>query len=215
MEITYLGHASFLLKTKDCKVLVDPFDPKIGLPSQKMTVDVVTISHHHFDHNFLTNVQGEPMVFDWPGEYEKNGVRIFGIQSYHDKKKGAERGENVIFRFEIDDISIVHLGDQGFVPDDKLIEDIGEVDVLMIPVGGATTIGSDEAAQTIKHLDPGIIIPMHYATDNLSKDIPQLEPVENFIKKMNVENVTTVDKLVLKKEDLADKDNQIIVMKVA
>lgn len=205
------------MKTKECKVVIDPFDSKkMGLPFPKVAADVVTISHHHADHNHLPNVQGEPMVFDWPGEFEKNGVRIFGIQSFHDKKKGAERGENVIFRFEIEDMSVVHLGDQGFVPDDKLIEDIGEVDILMIPVGGATTITSEEAVQTVKHLDPGIIIPMHYHSDLLSKDLPfQFEPVENFLKKMNVGNIETLDKLVIKKEEMATKDNQVIVMRPA
>jgi L-ascorbate metabolism protein UlaG (beta-lactamase superfamily) len=214
MEIQYLGHSSFLLKTKECKVVIDPFDTKIGLTFQKVTADIVTISHQHADHNHLPNVQGDPMVFDWPGEFEKNGVRIFGIQSYHDKKKGAERGENIIFRFEIEDMSIVHLGDQGFVPDDKLIEDIGEVDVLMMPVGGTTTIGSDEAVQTVKHLDPGIIIPMHYKVDKLTVPF-EIEPVENFLKKMNVGNVITEDKLVIKKEDMADKDNQVVILRAA
>lgn len=214
MDITYLGHSSFLLKTRDCRVVTDPFNPKaVGFPFPKTQADVVTISHHHDDHNYRSGVAGEPMVFDWPGEFEKNGVRIFGIQSYHDKTQGSERGENIIFKFDIEGIQVVHCGDQGYAADNALIEEIGEVDILMVPVGGFFTIDAKEAAAMAKKLDPAIIIPMHYSHDRLAPELAgKLAPLDQFLNHMGVEAVQPVEKLSVKKEELAEMELKVVVM---
>ena len=214
MDITYFGHSSFLIKTKDAKIVTDPYDSKmVGFPLPKVNADIVTVSHNHGDHNQAKAIQGEPHVFDWPGEFEKKGIRIFGIQSYHDAKQGEERGENVIFKFDIEGMNVVHMGDQGFVPDDKQIEAIGEVDILMLPVGGFFTIGSAEAAATIKKLDPYIVIPMHYAHDKLNPELAsKMEPLTAFLQKMGAESVQPMDKFSVKKEDLVEDSFQIVVL---
>src|SRR6476469_4622663 len=113
MDIKYMGHASFFLKTKNSRVVMDPFDPKIGLKFPKTEADIVTISHHHSDHDFLGQVSGEPLVIDWPGEFEKQEVRISGFSSFHDKQKGAERGPDTLYKVEADGISVLHCGDLG------------------------------------------------------------------------------------------------------
>jgi L-ascorbate metabolism protein UlaG (beta-lactamase superfamily) len=216
MDITYLGHSSFLLKSKEAKVVTDPFGAETGMKFPKLSADIVTVSHGHFDHNNVPGVDGEPRVFNWPGEYEKNGVRVFGFQSYHDDKKGEERGENVIFKFEMEGIHIVHLGDLGHKLSDGLIEDIGDVDILMIPTGGHYTINSAEAAEVVKQIDPSIVIPMHYATDAHSAELrEQLEPVDTFLQRVSVQAVEPIDKLSIKKEDLTGDDLKVIVMKVS
>jgi hypothetical protein len=105
MEIKYLGHASFLIKTKTAKIVTDPFDPQmVGLKFPKVEAEIVTVSHNHQDHNQVALVLGNPTVFDWPGEFEKMNVRIFGFKTYHDKEKGAKRGENIIFKIEAEGI---------------------------------------------------------------------------------------------------------------
>ncbi len=218
MEITYFGHASFMLKTKDCKIVTDPFHNEIGLKFPKTAADIVTVSHNHMDHNnkeAVASTDGSegPMVFDWPGEFERKGVRIFGFQSFHDTQKGAERGENVVFRFEIDGLQVVHLGDLGHVPDDKLIENIGEVDIVFIPVGGFFSLDPKQASETIKKLDPSIVIPMHYSVDGLTAELKdKLQPLSDFLKIMGVENVQPLEKYVVKKEDIAEKENEIVVL---
>jgi L-ascorbate metabolism protein UlaG (beta-lactamase superfamily) len=215
MEIKYLGHASFLIKAKEGKVVTDPFDPKIGLKYPKQEADIVTVSHHHSDHNNVTQVGPSPLVLDWPGEFEKQGIRIFGFQSYHDKQKGAERGENVLYKIEAEGISILHCGDLGVIPNDDLIDEIGEVDILMVPVGGYYTIDSSEAVELIKKIDPSVVIPMHYGRTELNPEtFGNLTPVSDFLKKMGIEGVEAVDKFVVKQGDFGD-EMKVVVMKIS
>ena len=101
MDIKYLGHSSFYVKSKDGRLVTDPYDSSIGLKFPKTEADIVTISHGHPDHSNLSGVTGDVLVVDSPGEFEKKEIRIFGFQSYHDAKKGVERGENIIFKFDI------------------------------------------------------------------------------------------------------------------
>ncbi|MCX7996632.1 MAG: MBL fold metallo-hydrolase [Patescibacteria group bacterium] len=216
MEITYFGHSSFLIKTRDCRIVTDPFDPKTaGIPMPKVQADIVTISHGNGHDSTVSaaSVEGSPMVFDWPGEFEKNGVRIFGIQSRGDKNQGEARVENVIFKFDIEGIQTVHCGELGSIADTRLLEEIGEVDILMIPVGGYGTIDVKEAAAMAKKLDPSIIIPMRYAHDKLPPSLAgKLAPLDQFMSAMGAEAVEPVGKLSLKKEDLAELELKIVPM---
>lgn len=213
MEISYIGHSSFLLKTKDCRVVTDPFGPSTGMVFPKTMADIITLSHNHDDHNYVAGVQGEPMVFDWPGEFEKKGVRIFGFQSFHDTKQGEERGENTIYKFEIDGLTILHAGDLGHLPDDKLIEAIGEIDILIIPVGGTYSLDAKQAVDTAKKLDPSIVIPMHFGTEKLNTELgAQLAPVTEFLKLMGAEAVQPIEKYVVKKEDISEKELEVVVL---
>lgn len=213
MDITHIGHSSFLIKSKDAKIITDPFDPKkVGLPYPKQSADIVTISHHHADHDNIDGVKDYKRIFDWPGEFELESVRIFGFQSFHDDTKGADRGENIIFRLETENLAIVHLGDLGHPLDDKLIDAIGDVDILIVPVGGTFTIDSTQAVQVVKKLDPSIVIPMHYRVDGLEPSLlEKLEPVDAFLQKMSAE-VKPVNKLSIKKEQLGESDMQVVVL---
>ncbi len=214
MEIKYLGHASFQIKTKTARIVTDPFDNNsIGIKFPKVEADIVTVSHQHPDHNGSSQVGGNPIVFDWPGEYEKLSVRVFGFQSYHDKTQGSERGENILYKFEVEGMSILHCGDLGLVPDDNFIDEIGEVDILMIPVGGFYTIDAAEAVAVVKKIDPSIVIPMHFNTPELKQEtFGQLTDVNEFLRLNGVDVVTPVDKLVIKKEELVQESTQIIVL---
>lgn len=216
MQIKYLGHASFFIKTKDARVVTDPFDPKmVGLKFPKTEADVVTISHHHGDHDKKEVVSGDPLVLDWPGEYEKNGVRFFGFKSFHDEKQGAERGENILFKFESENISILHCGDMGVVPDQQLLDEIGDVDILMVPVGGFYTIGPDDAIEVVKKIEPSIVIPMHYNDKGLDqKTFAKLSTLNDFLKKFGVEKHELVDQLTIKKENLSE-EMKIVPMKTS
>lgn len=215
MEIRYAGHSSFHIKTKDAKVVTDPFNPTmVGLKYPKTDADIVSVSHHHGDHDFVEVVTGSPLIIDWPGEFEKNKVRIFGFKSYHDKNKGADRGENVLYKFEVEGISILHCGDLGLVPDDGFIDDIGEVDILMVPVGGFFTINSDEAVSLIKKVEPAIVIPMHYNNPKLNQEqFGKLETVDTFIKKIGATPEPPMPTLVIKKEDIGE-EMKVVVMDI-
>ncbi len=219
MEIKYLGHASFLIKSREVRLVTDPYDPSIGLKFPKVEADVVTVSHSHSDHNRADlvgkPVEGEQLIIDMSGEFEKLGARIFGYKSYHDKTQGKDRGGVVLYKTEVEGISVLHCGDLGCVPDDAFLDSIGEVDVLMIPVGGFYTISADEAAELVKKIEPSIVIPMHYNHEKLNQKIfGQVAPLSDFLKKFGLESLPPVPKLVVRKEEL-EQEMKIVVMEIS
>ena len=215
MDIKYLGHSSFLIKAKEAKLVTDPFDPNmVGLKYPKVEADIVTVSHHHKDHDQSNVVGGNPLIIDFPGEFEKNGLRVFGFQTFHDKKRGEERGENIVYKLEDGGISLLHCGDLGLVPDDSFIDQLGEVDILLVPVGGFYTIDASEAIELVKKIDPSIVIPMHYNNPKLNQEnFGKLLPVEEFLKKFGAEEAVPVPKLTVKKEELTE-EMKVIVMDI-
>lgn len=212
MEISYLGHSSFKLKGKDVTVVTDPFKPEfVGLKFPKVEANIVTVSHNHEDHNFTQVVEGAPFIIDFPGEYEVKGVSIFGYPSFHDAKSGAERGGNTIFLIEIDGINICHLGDLGGKLTDKLFEEISVADILLIPVGGLTTIGPVEAAEVVKQTEPLIVIPMHFKVEQMDESFAKFATVEQFLKEMGAENAEKLDKLSITKDKLPEETKVIVL----
>ncbi|HRN70681.1 MAG TPA: MBL fold metallo-hydrolase [Candidatus Woesebacteria bacterium] len=216
MEIKYIGHSSFCIKTKTAKIVTDPFDPQmVGLKYPKQEADIITISHHHGDHNFIEGVKEGGLVIDWPGEFEKNEVRITGFASYHDKKQGEERGENTIFKLESENVSILHCGDLGYVIDKEMVETIGNVDILLIPVGGFYTINAEEAVKVINEIEPSIVIPMHYNNPEMNQELAaNMQPLETFLKEIGADDVQPQEKLVIKKEDINPEDMQVVVLSI-
>lgn len=219
MEIKYLGHSSFLIKTKTAKIVTDPFDPSmVGIKFPKTEADIVTVSHQHKDHNQSKNVSGvngiAPLLIDMPGEFEKMGVRIFGFQSFHDKTQGSERGENILYKFESEGLSVLHCGDLGVVPEESFLETIGEVDILLVPVGGIFTIDAEEAFQLVKKVEPAIVIPMHYNSNKLDqKNFGKLTAVSEFTKKFGLDSLPSIPKLVYKKEEI-EQEMKVVVLEI-
>ncbi len=212
-----MGHSSFLIRTREAKIVTDPFSPSVvGLKYPKVEADIVTLSHLHDDHNYREGIKGEPLFIDWPGEFEKNKVRIFGYQSFHDNKKGEERGANTIFKFEAENLSILHCGDLGHLLDDSLVEEIGSVDVLLIPTGGFYTINAQEAAKVVNEIEPSLVIPMHYQNPDMNPQLSaNMQPVGDFLKEIGAEDTQAVEKLSIKKEDLTPEDLKVVVMSVS
>lgn len=214
MDIKYLGHSSFLLSNRRAKVVTDPFDPvMVGLKFPRTEAQIITLSHHHDDHDAVSQVEGTPKIFDIPGEYEVLGVRITGFPSFHDGKEGAERGTNTIFKMELDDVHILHLGDIGHMPSDEILEEIDTVDVLLIPVGGVYTIGPDEAAKVVAKIEPSCVIPMHFGDSALNQaTFAGLAPVAEFLQKIDAVNTTPLPKLSLSKADLTGEEMKVVVL---
>jgi L-ascorbate metabolism protein UlaG (beta-lactamase superfamily) len=219
MDIIPLGLSSFRFKTKTVSVVTDPYDPEmVGLKFPKhTTADIITVSHPHPDHNFISGVEPvegskAPVAFLWPGEFEAKGIDIIGTPTFHDNKNGAERGTNTIFEFVIDGIHLVHCGDLGHTLSEAQLESIENCHILFVPVGGVYTIDAEGARQVVEKLEPDIVIPMHYQRPGLNpKVFGTLSPVTNFLKEMGQEAVTPVGKLTITKDKLPDK-LQVVVL---
>jgi L-ascorbate metabolism protein UlaG (beta-lactamase superfamily) len=213
MDITYLGHASFRIKGKTATVVLDPFDSSLGIKFPKVEADIVTVSHPHFDHNAVALVGGSPFVVNGPGEYEVKGVEIVGVSSFHDDKEGKERGRNTIYNLKIDKVNVTHLGDLGQESlTNEQIEELGNVDVLLIPVGGYYTIDSSVASKISSQLEPKVIIPMHFADPAIK--ITELEGAEKFLKEMGKEGLEPVSKFSITGDKLPEETQVVLMSRV-
>lgn len=223
MKITYLGHSCFLITGKstngnDVTVLIDPYDPKmVGLNLKPQDVDIAVTSHRgHGDHDYFENLssakstggENKPFIVDAPGEYEVSDLRIFGYQSFHDDKKGKERGKNTIFVFDFQDARVCHLGDLGHdltSEYNELLEELNGIDVLMIPVGGKFTINPETAMSVIEKIEPKIVIPMHYKTSKHSDTFKDLHTIEDFLKEAGEKIEPQKDLVIKSKSDVPDE----------
>ena len=207
-EITWLGHACFRIKGKDATVITDPYDRSLGLGTLNQRADIVTISHEHPHHNTLTGIKGEPFVINGPGEYEIKGVFVTGAWSYADSEGGKQLGRNNIFLFHLDDLVVCHLGALGHTLNSHQLEALGDVDVVMVPVGGHSALSATKASEVISQLEPKIVIPMHYSTGRETLD---LDTLDKFTKEMGLKDLVPQDKLAIKSSDL-DETTQVIVL---
>ncbi|NCT55322.1 MBL fold metallo-hydrolase [bacterium] len=231
MEIIYLNHSSFLIKTKlqgnkIIKILLDPFSKEIGPDFKSTEADIVLISHDHPDHNNLAGVKGldlntvgdeslgskglGPYIITKAGQYEVGGIHIKGISSYHDNKKGEERGKNIIYTIFSEGYRVCFLGDLGHNLTDNQVEAIGDINTLLIPVGGIYTIDPETASEVIGQIEPSFAIPMHYKTSSHKEELT-LKPLEEFTKQMGESDLKTKDSFE-PHESLSD-ETEIIVLK--
>ena len=199
MDISWLGHSCFRIRGSHATVITDPYSPDLGYSLGKPTARIVTVSHQHPGHSYVQGIGGEPRLVTRPGEYEIGGVLILGIATFHDADRGGKRGKNTVYLMEIDEIVVCHLGDLGHVLTAGQVEEIGNVDVLLLPVGGVSTINAPMAAEVVRQLEPKAVVPMHYKTSALSWE---LEPVEKFLKEIGVKQVEPQPKLSLTKSSL-------------
>jgi L-ascorbate metabolism protein UlaG (beta-lactamase superfamily) len=178
MKITWLGHASFLLETEGIKILTDPYDDSVGYKPILFEVDIVTVSHEHGDHNNVESLRGNPEVVRGSGIFNVRGIKIRGVATYHDDEKGSKRGENTVYVIEAEKLVVCHAGDLGHTLSPDQVDAIGNVDVLLLPVGGTYTTDAVQADEVMQALNPRLVIPMHFKTASL--DFP-IDGVETFV----------------------------------
>jgi L-ascorbate metabolism protein UlaG (beta-lactamase superfamily) len=189
MEISFLGHACFRLRGREASVIIDPYSKSLGLPTQvpsRFASDILCITHDHPSHNNAAMVGGNPKVVTRPGEYEIKGVGIRGVQAYHDDAKGERLGKVTLFAVELDDIVIAHLGDIGHGLTEAQQDQLGSIDVLLLPVGGGQSLSATQAADVANQLEPKVVIPMHYKLPGLKVE---LDDPEHFAKEMGIEAI--------------------------
>lgn len=211
MKIRWYGHACFELNSsRGVRIVADPFDAKVGYEVPDIEANIVTLSHDHYDHNNLSAVKGEYVLVKDTGDYNIEEITIQGFSTYHDHEMGVKRGKNIVFKYIIDKLTIVHLGDLGHLLDQDILQNLEDIDVLLIPTGGTFTIDSSEAFELVTTISPKIIIPMHYKTEKINFNI---EPVYNFTKYFD--NVVYLDSNELNISDgQLKKNNQVIVFSI-
>lgn len=194
-----MGHSCFRIKGSQATIVTDPFPPDLGYSPGKLAADIVTVSHQHPSHAYIQGVGGEPKIVNGPGEYEISGILIIGVATSHDDEAGSKKGKNTVYLMEVDGVSVCHLGDLGHELTAEQIEEIGDVDVLLLPVGGVSTIDAAMAAAVIRELEPQAVVPMHYQTPATNRE---LESVDKFLKEMGMELIEPQSKLSLTKSNL-------------
>ena len=232
MHITWHGQSLFQItispeKNIQVRIVIDPFDKSIGLRVPKLEADILLISRQHPDHNNVGAVSGipsaglrtdpstsskpSPFVIEGPGEYEVKNIFIQGILSFHDKNQGKEKDINTIYTIGGENIKLCHLGSFGQKElTEEQLEKIGEVDILIIPIGGKPTLSAKEAAKIMSQLEPKITIPMHYAIPKLKV---KLESLDEFLKIFGIKSLSPINKFSIKKKDISTEEAKIIVLK--
>ncbi len=203
MQIRWHGHSCFELRDGS-SIVIDPHNGRgIGLPTPRVSAELVLVTHDHFDHNAVHIVAGNPKVIRERGEYIYNDVQITGYNAYHDTEHGAKRGKITMFKILVDGISILHTGDLGHILTHEMAEKIGTVNILLIPVGGKYTVDADGAMGNIKILKPNVVIPMHYKVPGLNVPI---EPVNRFLNLFPPNQIMHVGKSIeVTRNDLPQK----------
>lgn len=209
----WLGHACFYLESPESvRVVTDPYGPDVHPAAPVVNADIVTISHNHYDHNYLKGVEGANRIWigvspggdNWEKVDERyKDVRAYTVPTYHDEVGGAKRGKNAIFVLEMGDLRLVHLGDLGHVLNDEQVNQIGHVDILMVPVGGTFTVDAGQAWQIVEALKPRVTVPMHYLIEGI-KDLP-IAGVDEFIAGRGNTRYFGTDKVDLSPENLPSK----------
>ena len=217
MKIKWCGHSTFLITTaKGTKIVTDPYEPggydgAMGYGSIPDEIDITVVSHDHPDHNYVQALKGKPQVIKGTGAHHASGIAFKGIPAYHDTSRGKERGESTIFFFTVDNVRVCHLGDLGHPLSPKEVAEIGEVDVLMIPVGGFYTIDAKVATEVMNSLNPRLVIPMHFKTEKCGFPIT---PVDDFL--AGKTNVKRLDKSEIEiTRDTLPASTEIQVLKFA
>jgi L-ascorbate metabolism protein UlaG (beta-lactamase superfamily) len=213
MDITWFGHSCFRLRDRAATIVTDPYGKDIGLLLPRVRADLVTVSHDADDHNCVKGVKSGFKALTGPGEYEVSGVFVTGLELRGEKKKGKEldKPRNTVFLFEFDDLTVCHLGDLDHVPTQAQVEDaLGEVDVLLIPVGGGESLNAAQASEVVSLLEPHIVIPMHYKVKDLTL---KLDPVSKFLKEMGLDNVATQETLKVSRNGLPE-ETQVVLLEL-
>ncbi|MDP2910644.1 MAG: MBL fold metallo-hydrolase [bacterium] len=215
MNINWRGQSCFQItssqnKNNQVSIVIDPYDDSIGLKAPKLQADVLLISHDHRDHNNTKAVSGNPLIINGPGEYDVKETIINGIPGFHDNSQGSERGTITIYTIETEEIKLCHLSDLGQKElTSEQLDRIGDIDILMIPIGGTYTINSAEAIKIMAQIEPKIIIPMHYKIPKLNV---KLDEADIFLKALGIKNLEPLPKLSIKKKDISTEEAKIIIL---
>ena len=210
MEIKFYGYSCFTITEDNKTVLINPYSDSIGLKLPSLSADVVLVSHDDEAYKNTDAVSGDPIIFNWPGEYESGGIHFKGIHSFHNDKNDEEQLENIVFNMHFNNIHICHLGAQGTKLTPEQLSKIGDVDILFLPIaGGKESIDAKKAKEVIEQIEPRIVIPMAYNIDGINREVASLE---SFLSIMGAQNVEHLDSFKVKRSELPEDNSKIVVL---
>lgn len=213
MKIQWLGHSAFRLEESTGTVIVtDPYHPNIGREMPRIVCDAVTVSHEHYDHNYIDAFANKPAVIKSQGIFEVKGVHVRSLMSHHDEVAGKKRGKNLIFQFRMDGVEVCHMGDIGEPCSTRLVEALVPVNILLIPVGGTYTIDAEQAKEYVDRIMPDIVIPMHFKTRDINIDI---DKAYDFLDLFDKDDIvyTDSDSIEFDRFDFDGESTKVIVFK--
>lgn len=215
MEIVWYGLSCFrLIERGMASVVVDPYDDSVGYGALRLKADIVCISHDAPGHNCVEAVKGEKRVIRGPGEFEIGGVFITGLSTRHTedasgkKKKAEAKDANTLYLVDFNGLTVAHLGDLDYVPTQQQIENLGAVDVALVPIGGGDGLTASQAAEVISLLEPSIVVPMHYRTPEISL---KLDSLNKFVKEMGLSTPKTQESLKITRADLPEETHVVVL----
>lgn len=199
------------MRSRELTIVTDPFGADgWGYPATETTANVVTVSHEDPHHAYVQGVGGQPRIVRGPGEYEIGGVMITGVGTTRRMGEGEPLGKNTLYVFHLEDLSVCHLGDLGSALTPEQLEYAQNCEVLLVPVGGNCTINGAEAARVVAQIEPRLVLPMHYATQETAGHLA-LEGLERFQKEMGASDATPVARLNLTANSLPDEPTVVIL----
>jgi len=208
MEITWYGHSCFRLTERNyATVVTDPFDnKKVGYDALKLKAEIVTVSHDAPGHSNVDAVKGTTHTITGAGEFEIGGVFITAVQT--NSKKGKDKIRNTLYVFDYDGITVAHLGDLQEVPTQSEVEALGTVNVLLIPVGGGSSLNAAKASEVVSLIEPNIVIPMHYSTPATKVS---LDSLNKFLKEMGLGKTESQPSLKVTRSGLPDETKVVVL----
>lgn len=211
MEIIWFGHSCFKLSDRGlATVITDPYDAQsIGHAPLDINAEIVTISHNKPGHNHISVIKGDPFIVSGPGEYEIGGVFITGLQIDSHNEKVELEDRNTIYVYDFDGVKLAHLGGINRLPNQSEVEELGNVHILLVPIGATSTLNAVQAAEIVNMIDPNIVIPMHYMTES---SIIKLDPLNKFLKEMGLTNVEPLNLLKVSSPRNLPEETQVIVL---
>jgi L-ascorbate metabolism protein UlaG (beta-lactamase superfamily) len=214
MEITWYGHSCFKLTERGlATVVTDPYDHRqVGYEALKLKADIVTVSHATPGHNFVSAVKGDAHVLDGPGEFEIGGVFITGVQTNGHIKKEDDELRNTMFMFDFNGINVLHLGDLNRIPTQTEVEDLGQINIVLVPVGAGGALNAIKATEIISLLEPSIVIPMHYATADSAETSKKMDTLDKFLKEMGLSHVDTIPSLKIPNVAALPDETKVVVL---
>ena len=211
MEIIWFGHSCFKLTERGlATVITDPYDAQAtGHSPLSIPGEIVTISHNKPGHNHVAAVKGDPFVISGPGEYEIGGVFISGLQTNGHSTPIEMVERNIMYVFDFDGIKVAHLGGIDHLPNQSEVEELGNVHIMLVPIGGNSTLNAVQAAEIVNLIEPNIVIPMHYMTES---SIIKLEPLNKFIKEMGLSSIEPLNSFKVTSPRNLPEETQVVVL---